>query len=539
MPSPRAPATIAGMSSPLLKRLLAGVAALVVVAIAAPAASADSIAYVKNGDIYLSTSDGARQYRVTTTGGYSDVSQADDGTMIGLHGVRLHRLSRQGRVLADFDTPVSDTRPAPAKTFYGPYDPAISPDGRKVAYTYYYMTQSQSPTCFPPECVTTINEGGTGYSWADRQTAWDDPALGKHSGWRNPSWVDNDTVMISDPTHALNYDVILDTISDGDSGNLVHGWFSDMVEGNPHMSGGDVSRDRRKLAFATGENDSTLSVYSVPTFPTTFKDGDAPVSTRPSPCYRYSGTKSAYSTPTFSPDGGRLAWSEADGIRIVTVPSFAGGCTTTGATPNAPLVIPGAKNPDWGPASVPAGRGATGGGLAVKSADAKLGKALRKGLDRARAGPGRRPPERDGPEGLAQGRVRLEVRQGRRRRGEAALHQEGQALAQEGRRREAAHQGLLQAHRRLGAAPDGVPDPQALVRDVRREGEYLPPGGVIQGMTVTENPRHLEPVTPDTFIAGLEPTRTAPRRPAADRSPSGRAGQARPSARQDQTPASR
>jgi WD40-like Beta Propeller Repeat len=370
------------MSSPTLTRLLAGVAALVVLAIAAPAASADSIAYVKNGDIYLSTSDGARQYRVTTTGGYSDVSQADDGTMIGLHGVRLHRLSRSGRVLADFDTPVSDTRPAPAKTFYGPYDPAISPDGKKVAYTYYYMTQSQSPTCFPPECVTTINEGGTGYSWADRQTGWDDPKLGKHSGWRNPSWVDNDTVMISDPTHAFNYDVILDTISDGDTGNLVHGWFSDTAEGNPHVAGGDISRDRRKLAFVTGENDKTLTLYGVPSFPTTFRDGDAPVSTRPLICYRYSGPKGgSFSTPTFAPDGNRVAWAEADGIKVVNVPSLAGGCTTTGASPNAAMLIPGAKQPDWGPAGVPSGRGAAGGGgLAVKSADARLKKALAKGL---------------------------------------------------------------------------------------------------------------------------------------------------------------
>jgi hypothetical protein len=64
------------------------------------------------------------------------------------------------------------------------------------------------------------------------------------------------------------------------------------------------------------------------------------------------------------------------------VPSLAGGCTTAGATPNAPLVIPGAKNPDWGPAGVPASRrtGAAGGGLAVKSADAKLRRALKKGF---------------------------------------------------------------------------------------------------------------------------------------------------------------
>ena len=76
---------------------------------------------------------------MTKTGGYTDVSQADDGTMIGLTGVRLHRLARDGQVLADFDTPVSATNPG--KSFHGPFDPAISPDGTKVAYTYYCMTQ--------------------------------------------------------------------------------------------------------------------------------------------------------------------------------------------------------------------------------------------------------------------------------------------------------------------------------------------------------------------------------------------------------------
>ena len=271
---------------------------------------------------------------------------------------------------------------APAKTFYGPYDPAISPDGKKVAYTYYYMTQSQNPTCYPPRCVTTINEGGTGYSWADRLTGWDDPKLGRHSGWRNPSWVDNDTVMISDPTHAFNYDVILDTISDGDSGNLVHNWFSDLAGGNPHTAGGDISRDRRKLAFVTGANDSTLTLYGVNRFPTTFPDSEAPVSTRPLICYRYSGAKGgSFSTPTFSPDGGRVAWAEADGIKVVNVPSFANGCTTNGASPNAAMLIPGGRQPDWGPADVPGGHGGNGGGgLTVMSADAKLRTALAKGL---------------------------------------------------------------------------------------------------------------------------------------------------------------
>lgn len=367
------------MSSP--SRLLALVTAVFALLVAAPAALADSIAYIKGGDVWLSTGDGSRQHRVTATGRYADVSQADDGTMIALTGVRLHRLDRRGNVLADFDTPVSDTRPAPAKTFYGPFDPAISPDGTKVAYTFHYMTQSQSPTCFPPTCFVGINEGGTGYSWADRQTGWDDPALGKHTGWRNPVWIDEDTTMLSDPTHMPNYDVILDTLSDGDSGNLVHGWFSDLSDGNPHTSGGDISRDRTKLAFATGENDSTLTLFSVREFPTTFRDGDAPVSTRPTACYRYSGPAGKFSTPTFSPDGGRLAWAEDDGIKIVSVPSFAGGCTMDGATPTAPLVIAGGSQPDWGPADVPApGGNGPAGALKAKAVRTKLGTALRKGF---------------------------------------------------------------------------------------------------------------------------------------------------------------
>ena len=36
---------------------------------AAASASADSVAYVKGGDVYLSTTDGARQFQVTSGGG--------------------------------------------------------------------------------------------------------------------------------------------------------------------------------------------------------------------------------------------------------------------------------------------------------------------------------------------------------------------------------------------------------------------------------------------------------------------------------------
>lgn len=65
--------------------------------------------------------------------------------------------------------------------------------------------------------------------------------------------------------------------------------------------------------------------------------------------------------PTFSPDGNGLAWHAGDGIHVAAVPSFGGDCTLDGATPAPPLVIPGGREPDWGPAEVPPARPASSG----------------------------------------------------------------------------------------------------------------------------------------------------------------------------------
>ena len=159
--------------------------AALTLALATPAL-ADSIAYVQGGNVFLSTPDGARKVQVTPTGIYSSVSQADDGTMIALApGERLHKLSRDGKVLADFLTPISDGAPTagPVNKFHGPFNPQISPDGTKVAYEYFNDSYETAPGCSEttvPPCVAYKLSKGTLVSNTDGFTPLRDvrPAVG-------------------------------------------------------------------------------------------------------------------------------------------------------------------------------------------------------------------------------------------------------------------------------------------------------------------------------------------------------------------------
>lgn len=357
-------------------------------AFAAPA-TADSIAYVKDGDVWLSTGDGGRQYQVTFRGGYSDVTQADDGTLIALTGVRLHRLDRRGSVLADFDTPVSDTRPPASKAFFGPFDPAVSPDGAKLAYTYYYKGVSQDTGCYPPQCVTVGWEGGTGYSRTDRQTAWDAAGFGKHSGWMHPSWIDDRTTMLSHATRAFNKEVVLDTVGDGPQ--VLQDWFTDTTNGNDggHMSHGEMTRQRTKMAFLAGAGDTQLRIYKVNEFPRGGPHGDWGSSLTdaeyPFICAFYDKPAGGrFGPPSWSPDGTRLAYHDGQGVKTVTIPDWPGpGCGPDGMSPRGHLLVAGATEPDWGPADVPPARAkqrGSAGKLTLTVGGAGLRQALQRGL---------------------------------------------------------------------------------------------------------------------------------------------------------------
>jgi WD40-like Beta Propeller Repeat len=404
------------------KSIIAAAAALALGLAAASPAAADSIAYIKGGNVWLATPDGARQAQVTTSGGYAYVSQADDGTMIALApGERLHKLSRSGQVLADFATYVSDGVPqsGPVNKFHGPFEPTISPDGRLVAFEWFNDNYENDPSCSPasvPPCYVYSSRQGVGITHSDRLTGPEE--FGLLTGWIYPHWVSNDTLLRSYANSVLNDDSVFNKIGPGIGDGQLDHWFYDQ-QGGQTVKDVELSRDGKTVAGIVGQGDDRLRVYRPTVDPfnapnwnhVPFAQGNQPVV---QPCYEYSNPVGGrFESVSIAPDGRHLAYGVGDGIWVSNVPDLAAGCAQ--ATENA-LKIPGGRFPDWGPADVPTagrtpapgpGSGRRNRGLSANASSGKLGKALRRGLIVTVRGPG-------------SGRARVTAFAGRKRVGAGA-----------------------------------------------------------------------------------------------------------------------
>jgi WD40-like Beta Propeller Repeat len=339
------------------KRLRTATALAVALAlvVAAPAA-ADSISYLRDGNIWLTTPDGSRQFQVTTSGVYSYASQADDGTFVALMGERLHRLSRDGKVLADFDTPVSDgPKKGPNENYFmGPYEPEISPDGKLVSYGYAWYHERFDYTC---NCIRYGTDSGTAITYPDRQTSWEEFG-GPLTGWMFASWMTNDTLLRSYAGRAFAEEAVVNRVGPGKGDDDMIGWLDSTFDMDEvyQLRDGEITSRGDKAAFVS---------YDVAHHGESYRSGfnrirvyrmTGPPPARPEACFYLDGPDQPdmMSSPSFSPDGSKLVWQYGGGISIADIPDLSGGCQSPARFDE---LLPVGAQPDWGPADVPPAAG--------------------------------------------------------------------------------------------------------------------------------------------------------------------------------------
>lgn len=124
-------------------------------------------------------------------GGYASPSQADDGTIVALHGKQFVRMDRSGhRLSAPFDGIGTS-----GGNFYGPYEPRVLPDGKRIAYCFGQYSSCYSYGC---SCYLYHLESRTAWSYSDRFT---DPSSESENylGIEQPEWLTNDRLLASYP----------------------------------------------------------------------------------------------------------------------------------------------------------------------------------------------------------------------------------------------------------------------------------------------------------------------------------------------------
>jgi hypothetical protein len=299
---------------------------------AAPAV-ADSLAFIKDNNVWLASPDGSGLYQVTLDGTasapYETPSQSDDGTVIAIRQTpgqrrQIYRVTQSGALL---NAPVNT--PAPGT---GAIDGKVSPNGTLVAY--WFATTVSDPIC--TFCVNVSNRALLSYS--DRFTGADEVGTPNTGGW--PSWLSNDTITLgSGSATQWYYKLGMPEAAE---------WFNDSeVTGEiQSLLDAEVAPSGDRLAVVRGDNQESILILKM----------NGPPPTKPTianaSCAALSGPTGKFVDPTWSAGGTLLAWQEDDGVWTMSVPADLADCTGFG-TPV--LRVPGGRNPDLSPAAISPG----------------------------------------------------------------------------------------------------------------------------------------------------------------------------------------
>ncbi|GAA5150526.1 hypothetical protein GCM10023340_27840 [Nocardioides marinquilinus] len=265
------------------------------------AAVPGSLLFVRDHDVWIARADGTGARAVTADGtassAYRTPTQADDGTIVAARGSVIVRMTPAGRVLNRLDPPaIEDSTGYPLKTNLT--DTAVSPDGRHVAYTYAHHSCAPGAGCY--------YRSVTGFTRADRLT---DPAQYGESYYDAPAWI-SDTRTVQGGGGGV-------TVNLQDLGSDPVRWFSDVETGG----GGDdlydpaVSTAAGLYAAVRGYGAGThIAWYDLTADPTR--------GTPSAPAIKCATSDDpSLGSPTFSADGGVLAWQEGRDVWATSDPS--------------------------------------------------------------------------------------------------------------------------------------------------------------------------------------------------------------------------
>ncbi len=297
---------------------------------------AASLVYIKGGNVWIASPDGARQRQVTTKGSagapYYSPSQADDGTIIVGWGSRLYRFNQAGTQLGSaIETVVSSS---PNVYAAGPFNPRVSPGGTTIAYWIGLSSGSYDPGC---NCILTSPMESTIFTRTDGSGP-----IGYSRFWQTPSWINDTYALVFAPDNRQTPQVGVASL---DALGNEQGWFNDDGEGVEggywiNLDDGELDRSGTKLVLVRGMQAERLTFYAVTGFPT-----------RPVLVCEGSQPAGAFAGPTWSPDGTAVAWYENDGVWVSPAPA---DLTAPGACGefSPQLFIAGGSEPRWGVADV-------------------------------------------------------------------------------------------------------------------------------------------------------------------------------------------